>query len=368
MGIVYLSSGVLALFFVAILAGKKQKAHSDHLLLGWFLLLFSNMMIFYLILQGLAPGWLIEILNNSAFLHGPILFFYTAALTGLRKRILWKDALHLLPFTVLYILTTVLGYASWSGLERLNVGLIVLKFLSPLIYILLSQRMILRHRNRIEQYYSSTSSLELRWLSSILWGGQILIVLGITTHLLYYLGNVNIPSYGGLYLNIAYSLSIVLLGYFGFRQTSIFLPAQLQNGQNPKPRGPGKEKNGKYRKSRIDEAQAARAYQELLCHMEEHQPFIDPGLSLFRLAEQLKTTENKLSQLINSQSGYNFFEFVNKYRVDLLIQKMNAGELQQSTLLGLALDSGFNSKASFNRAFKKFTGQTPSEYLRSTRR
>jgi len=69
--------------------------------------------------------------------------------------------------------------------------------------------------------------------------------------------------------------------------------------------------------------------------------------------------------VINSQSGYNFFEFVNKYRVVMVIDKMSGQELRTSTLLGLALDSGFNSKASFNRAFKKFTGRTPSEYSNS---
>lgn len=371
MGTLYLASGVLALFFLAILAGKKRKTHSDHILLGWFVLLFSNMMVFYLIHQDLSPLWLIEILNNSAFLHGPILFFYTSALTGRTDRIRWKDALHLLPFAVLYGFTTWLSYMSWQGLERLNQVLIVLKFLSPLIYILLSQSMIRQHRQRIEHFYSSTYQMELKWLSSILWGGQVLIVLGTVTHLLYYLGKWNIPEYGGLYLNIAYSLSITLLGYFGFKQTSIFLPASQpadrQNGHPSSLNGPGSERGGKYQKSRLDKAYAGRAYQELLRHMKEDQPFLDPGLSLFKLAEQLNTTENKLSQLINSQSGRNFFEFVNQYRVELLIEKMKAGELQHSTLLGLALDSGFNSKASFNRAFKKFTGQTPSEYQKQHR-
>jgi AraC-like DNA-binding protein len=365
MGGIYLASGALALFFVAILAGKKNKGLSDHLLLAWFILLFSNMMIFYLIHQQLAPRWLVEILNNSAFLHGPILYLYTAALTGERDRILPSDWLHMFPFALLLVVTTWLTYRSWPGLESLNMGLIVLKFLSPLIYILLSQRMIVRHRDRIEQLFSSTSRMELRWLSSILWGGLILIILGIVTHLLHYMEVLTIPDYGGLYLNIAYSLSIVLMGYFGFRQTSIFLPEHLRKNRELGIGNPATVSSGKYQKSRLDEGYASRAYQELLDHMENDKPFLDPGLSLYRLAEQLNTTENKLSQLINSRSGANFFEFVNRYRVEMLIKLMKEGELQHSTLLGLALDSGFNSKASFNRAFKKFTGQTPSEYLKN---
>ena len=99
--------------------------------------------------------------------------------------------------------------------------------------------------------------------------------------------------------------------------------------------------------------------------MASDRPYTDNNLTLFKLAGQLDISENKLSQVINTQSQDNFFEFVNKYRVEMVIEKMKNGEHKSRTLLGLALDSGFNSKASFNRSFKRITGLTPSDYLRT---
>ena len=88
-------------------------------------------------------------------------------------------------------------------------------------------------------------------------------------------------------------------------------------------------------------------------------------MALIKLAGQLGVSENKLSQVINTRSRDNFFDFVNKYRVELVIEKMENGEHKGTTLLGLAFNSGFNSIASFNRAFKRITGLTPSDYLRT---
>ena len=121
----------------------------------------------------------------------------------------------------------------------------------------------------------------------------------------------------------------------------------------------------KYQKTKLKEDYVKERYQELLDYMESNKSFTDNNLTLDKLAGQLDISENKLSQVINTQSKDNFFEFVNKYRVEMVIRKMEEGEHKTSTLLGLAFDSGFNSKASFNRAFKRITGVTPTDYLKT---
>lgn len=199
----------------------------------------------------------------------------------------------------------------------------------------------------------------------MLYGFIVVIIVGVVTMFLYFFTRVNIPQFGGQYLNIAYSISIILLGYFGFRQTAIFIPSHIQSDHSLFTAPAKNEKAEKYKKSRLNEEFAARTYRSLLNHMDREKPFTDNNLTLFKLAEQLDISENKLSQVINTQSRCNFFEFINKYRVDLVVEKMKSHEHENITLLGLALDSGFNSKASFNRAFKKVTGLTPSEFLRS---
>ena len=92
--------------------------------------------------------------------------------------------------------------------------------------------------------------------------------------------------------------------------------------------------------------------------------FLDPDLTLSELAGQLGVSAHVLSQVINSGFGKNFNDFVNAYRVEEVKKRLQAGEQKQKSLLGIALDCGFNSKATFNRTFKKFTELSPSEYSR----
>ena len=67
--------------------------------------------------------------------------------------------------------------------------------------------------------------------------------------------------------------------------------------------------------------------------------------------------------IFTDDSGLNFNDFVNEKRVASVIQMMEKGEHANLNLLGIGLDCGFNSKATFNRAFKKYTGLTPNQYI-----
>lgn len=117
----------------------------------------------------------------------------------------------------------------------------------------------------------------------------------------------------------------------------------------------------KYKKSGVRKKVAAEWYEKLLKTMVEEKPYLDPKLSLSGLAKQLEISPNQLSQIINQEAEVNFHDFVNSYRVEEFIDKAN--ENKKLCLLALALDSGFNSKSSFNTIFKKQKGVTPSEYL-----
>jgi AraC-like DNA-binding protein len=73
-------------------------------------------------------------------------------------------------------------------------------------------------------------------------------------------------------------------------------------------------------------------------------------------------SRNQLSELINSRMGCNFYDFVNKYRIEDVKQLMVDPKYKNFTILAIALEAGFPSKSTFNSIFKKFTGLTPSEY------
>ena len=97
--------------------------------------------------------------------------------------------------------------------------------------------------------------------------------------------------------------------------------------------------------------------------MEVDKAFLDPALSLPDLAQKLQTNVHLLSRTINDGFDKNFRDFVNQYRVNTFIEKVNKEGYKNHTFLGIALDVGFNSKSSFNRSFKKITGKTPREYF-----
>jgi YesN/AraC family two-component response regulator len=91
--------------------------------------------------------------------------------------------------------------------------------------------------------------------------------------------------------------------------------------------------------------------------------YVQPELSLQELSQHLQTNPVQLSATINQVLGKNFNDYINGLRIDEFIQKYRADRARRYTLLSLALDSGFNSKATFNRAFKKIKGSSPQEYL-----
>lgn len=93
--------------------------------------------------------------------------------------------------------------------------------------------------------------------------------------------------------------------------------------------------------------------------------YIDPSISLRHLAEKLELHPNKLSWLLNEQIGKNFNEYINAFRLITFKEKALNPKNSHLTLLGLAYDSGFNSKTVFNAFFKKMEQMTPRAWLKS---
>ena len=102
----------------------------------------------------------------------------------------------------------------------------------------------------------------------------------------------------------------------------------------------------------------------LLAIMADEQPWLEPELTLAELAHRLRTNTSLLSHVINTGCGQNFNDFVNSYRVAEAGRKLQDPRLAHYSLVGIALESGFNSKSTFNRVFKKLAGRTPGEVIR----
>jgi YesN/AraC family two-component response regulator len=97
--------------------------------------------------------------------------------------------------------------------------------------------------------------------------------------------------------------------------------------------------------------------------IQEEKWYQNSELTLLDLAKKLGTNVSVISKTINQGFQMNFNDCINSYRIKAVKNSLAGGEHKNSTLLGIAFDSGFNSKATFNRAFKKNTGKTPKEYI-----
>jgi AraC-like DNA-binding protein len=174
----------------------------------------------------------------------------------------------------------------------------------------------------------------------------------------------------------AAALFVLWLGYFGIKQVQVF-STPVVTGQNSAealveeeeqpPCAPveGNTDTGamKANKAILNEEVAGVILERVFKLLKEEKLFTDPELTLNQLAKAVGVHPNTVSQVINSLENKSFYDLVNELRVEEFKRLASLNSAGQFTFLGLAYDSGFNSKASFNRNFKKYTGLTPTEYF-----
>ena len=128
-----------------------------------------------------------------------------------------------------------------------------------------------------------------------------------------------------------------------------------------------KKRQDKYKTVKLDPDRAEGIVSQLLFLMEKENIFLDPNLTLSKLAQKLRIHSNQLSRIINERFGLSYNDFVNKYRIEEAKKKLTSSEENKSTILDIIYSTGFYSKSVFNTAFKKFTGMTPSEYRKKNK-
>jgi AraC-like DNA-binding protein len=118
----------------------------------------------------------------------------------------------------------------------------------------------------------------------------------------------------------------------------------------------------KYKTTPVTDEQREQIFRKVLKHIVDEKRFQDPGLSLKSLSASLNLSPQIVSQVINLESGKNFNNFVNTYRIDEARHLLELGQFNNHTIAAVACEVGFNSISSFNTAFKKQTGKTPMTY------
>ncbi|WP_300602100.1 helix-turn-helix domain-containing protein [Niabella sp.] len=383
----YLTGIIVSVYLLILLIAKPQKTTADKILTAWQFLATIHLVYLYLFVTDQYKevpgvlGWELPF----PFIHGPFLYLYTLYLTHQQKhkyRWIW----HFLPFLITYLIWIPVLIQSPEqklyiyehgapGYKGIAIVLTVAIIASGIGYVIAALILLKRHRRNIAGQFSNTGKITLNWLRYLI-GGIGVIWFFVTFYL----------TAQTLYISV--SLFIFFLGFFGVRQEGIF---NTRNAASQRPLGlldespvfltemtPVPEvqapavlmKNTipekvKYEKSTLTEDEAAEIHGRLQQLMEDTQLFKNAELTLGDVAEQLDIHSGILSQVINSKTEKSFYDYINQLRVEAFKELANHPANQNYTLLSLAFECGFNSKSSFNRNFKKFTGQSPSGYLKS---
>jgi AraC-like DNA-binding protein len=367
---IFLIASFNALFF-AVLVLQKKKALHDKILIYWLIYLGLYTGIYALFSNKLFTDF--HLLSASfislLLLHGPFLFLYISALIDQNFRFNRKKLIHFIPF-ILFNLFIIIASFFPEFSERIRLDHVEIEHGSPVLfnlfliitvlsgpfYFVLSIRKFKKLDINIFNNFSSCENVNLDWLRKLVYTfGAIWTILMVfaTVHHVFGLFSWVFCTHG-LFLSL--SVFIILIGYFGLKQKEIFIHHPDQNIEYVT------ERKVKYGGVVLKETDIECYVRKLKHFMVTEKPYLDANLSLPELADKLEIPSHHLSRVINEQFGVNFFDFVNQYRVEEVKSKIGNPEFENLSLLGIAFDSGFNTKSAFNRVFKKMTGFTPSEY------
>jgi len=317
---------------------------------------------------------LIGISQPVIFIFGPAIYLYTRAISGGDAKPGQRDLLHFVPavLVVLYFLPFYLktGPEKIAYVETLmrdgaplDLDIIEwLKLLHGAVYTLVTFTVLRRYRSRLEENFSTLDRINLGWLRNILLGTMVVWAVAIVSSGLTLLGFRFLDN-GLSPVPVVLVVFVYMIGILGLRQPEVFWP--------PAPAGKPEEKTGKpkspssaakYRKSGLEPAKAAEIEKALLASMEQQRPQEDSDLTLQELADRLDVSPHNLSEVINGRLGTSFHDLVNGFRVEEAKRRLRDPDLAHQTILAVALESGFRSKSTFNKIFKRFTGVTPSHF------
>lgn len=364
-----------ALFLSGLLVTKRRKSRSDFILLSLLLIMAFTIIASYIEQYNQANNYpypfFIHVSVPFIFLHGPLLWFYIKSFTSHNFKLQLKYLLHFIPFALAMILLSMTTYnlpvqekiAQMQTEEFKNNPSYLVVVLGIAVftqgYFIWGLVLIRNYRRNIKNYFSQISHIDLSWLRFILLSAIVAYAINSGLYLFDYL--LDLFNYKVMQLSsfIIGSLYILFMGFYGLRQTNVFrsipeksFPDHIQEVINE----PTKL-----------ETEDERFIRQLLDFFQKEKPFLQPDITLLELSRQLNVTPEYLSKILNKHLHQHFFDFINQFRVEAFKDACRNPENHKLSIIGMAYDCGFNSKATFNRVFKNMTGITPGNYLKSIR-
>lgn len=358
------------LFFVAVflIQSKKGKTLSNKLLSVVFLMLLIAVINFYLIIfeQGKSFPKLLFLDDTFMLAYGPLLYLFTQSVIFKDYSLGRKQLLHLLPFfiSIVYFMVFVMTSDKESfdntidQVTTQNVPLffriVEMLILGHIFYYLYKAKSETKKvMGKTMGIYSSFNQDNFRLLQFILNSFLFLFVLSLVHSFLPFVGFKN-----GLFITLL--LLILFMLYF--------VNAVLIRMLNQSASISGKitqtvfQQKDKYAASSLTKDDLQQLKDKLQCYMIDNERYLDSELSIDDLSREIDISSKLCSQVINEGFHCNFFDFVNKFRIEKAKSLLTNPKDEKQTISEVMYDAGFNSKSSFNTSFKKFTKKTPTQF------
>ena len=344
----------------------KHDRYSDRIF-GFLLICISFLLIHYMFgYMGINILWneLHFFPVDPTFLIGPLIYFYFKSQVNTNFRLGLSSWWHFVPFG-LYTLAHLIVFfqgrdyvAQWTEKFYYFESIMLLfMFISMAIYFVLTIRLYSSYRKWLENEMPDSSSLSFRWFNSFLIAIFITSVIMWTFTFLNIIG-VSLDYNQNVWQHIFLSAILVFIGLEAYAQKQ---PLYMDFDPNKKDDLNIISSNqvNLEKDNSINEKLKIRVLQS----MKDHRLFLNPELNLRLLSSELGASKSDVSFLINQAFEKNFREFVNYYRVEAVCEALRNNQQEQFSLFGIAMNSGFNSKATFNRVFKELKGITPIQYV-----
>ncbi|MEJ2054558.1 MAG: helix-turn-helix transcriptional regulator [Calditrichaceae bacterium] len=380
--IILLLAAIQGIFLAVLIIHKYSSLYANRFLSAYMFLysvLFVNLILGDLGLFSKVP-YLLFFHIGIPFLIPPLHYLYAKNLIYQHRPFRLKWFLHLVPlflFEILFIIFYSVdkqGIIPTSSNQFKNSASVIYSLfnwsitIQGLTYIIFTLLLIKNYSKNLKKIFSSIEKYQLDWLRniSLILAFVLIFFLLENVFLLY---NISISHYFSLTSYLA-GFAVYLIGYLGLSKSEIFseihihdslkklsenehsLPLQIQ---------PVNDRQ-KYAKSGLSVEKANLYKQKLIRIMENDRLYKNCNLTLTQLAKAAGISMHNVSEVINTQFDKSFFDFVNDYRIEEAKKQLADPQKVHLKILALAYEAGFNSKASFNGIFKKYTNMTPSEY------
>jgi AraC-like DNA-binding protein len=305
-------------------------------------------------------------LSNLLFLHAPLLFLYVSSLVYADFKLKPVHLLHTLPFIAINILL-IPNYYLLDYKDKIlffEKGVHEANWIVPLIYIIIHvqfigyvfacYRIVYRYKKLLHENYSNPTLVNQQWLIRLLNVITALMIISLLKNYSMFSDYQKVYNYAVMTTNFAGLIFLCWLVLKAMHSPNLFsgIDSGLQLAKNLA------KKNDADKSIKLENPEIKK----LKDYMAEKEPYLDASLSMHDLATELDIQVRELSVLINHQLNQNFFDFVNEYRINKAKEFLQDPNKKDLTILEILYEVGFNSKSSFNTAFKKYTNFTPTQY------